>query len=472
MKYTLGLICYLFVSSITCAEQLVVYPAPQGAIQNTEFSVKVRIPGQPWQELAEYMIKVDQIRGVDHVWTESSVSYFDFSGKVEVSVTSNRRTLQSARIRPLSYGIQPQIHGDTLTFTLSQPCNLSIEVNGDIFRNLHLFANPLEDDRPDPKDPNVIYFGPGTHELPGGHLRVPSGKTCYLAGGAILKADILIRGAKDVQVRGRGIIDQSYKGGVRITNSKNVTVDGIISAKCFTGGSDHVTIRNVKVISYDKWGDGLNVLSSSNVLFDGIFCRSSDDCTTVYGTRGEFVGGCSNITMQNSTLWADVAHPIFIGLHGNTPNPELLENLKYINIDILDHKEAQIDYQGCMTIHAGDSNLVRNVRFENIRVEDFRQGQLLNIGVVYNDKYCTSPGRGVENVVFKNITYTGKNSELSMIAGYNENRKVKNVVFENLVINGTVISDDMKKPGWYKTSDMARIFVNPHVEGLKFTSTD
>ena len=30
-----------------------------------------------------------------------------------------------------------------------------------------------------------------------------------------------------------------------------------------------------------------------------------------------FKGGCKNITMQNSTLWADVAHPIFIGLHGD-----------------------------------------------------------------------------------------------------------------------------------------------------------
>jgi hypothetical protein len=58
--------------------------------------------------------------------------------------------------------------------------------------------------------------------------------------------------------------------------------------------------------------------------------------------------------------------------------PIPIENLKYINIDILDHKEAQIDYQGCIGINVGDENLVRNVYFENIRVEDFRQGQLVN----------------------------------------------------------------------------------------------
>lgn len=49
--------------------------------------------------------------------------------------------------------------------------------------------------------------------------------------------------------------------------------------------------------------------------------------------------------MQNSTLWADVAHPIFIGLHGDAEGQEVMENLNYINIDILDHKEKQIDYQ-------------------------------------------------------------------------------------------------------------------------------
>jgi hypothetical protein len=173
--------------------------------------------------------------------------------------------------------------------------------------------------------------------------------------------------------------------------------------------------------------------------------------------------------MQNSTLWADVAHPIQIGTHGSTPNPEVLENLNYINIDILDHKEPQIDYQGCLSLNAGDSNLIRNVRFENIRIEDFRQGQLVNLRVFYNNKYCTSPGRGIENVLFKDITYSGKSAEISIIAGYDSDRKVKNVVFENLVINGTKITDDMKgKPGWYKTADMARFFVGEHVEGLKF----
>ena len=449
--------------------KLVVYTAPDGALQNTDFTVKVRIPGEDWKDLPEYLIKVDEVRGTNHSVENSSVSYFDFSGEVEVSVTSNKGAIQTARIRPLSYGITPEIMGSTLTFKLSQPRNLSVEVNGDIFHNLQLFANPIDGFIPDKKDTSLIYFGPGIHQLENGKINVPSGKTVYLAGGAILMGQVLFEGVSNAKLLGRGMIDHSVKMGVMIANSKNITVEGIFCTQCATGGSDSVTIRNVKSISYYGWGDGMNVFASNNVLFDGVFCRNSDDCTTVYATRKGFEGGCRNITMQNSTLWADVAHPILIGTHGNTPKPDVIEDIRYSNIDILDHREVQVDYQGCMSINAGDNNLIRNVVFEDIRVEDFRQGQLVNLRVFYNSKYCTSPGRGIENVLFKNITYNGKNSEISIISGYNEERKVKNVVFENLVINGKLITDDMPgKPAWFKTSDMARFFVGEHVEGVLF----
>ena len=45
-----------------------------------------------------------------------------------------------------------------------------------------------------------------------------------------------------------------------------------------------------------------------------MFCRNSDDCTTAYATRKGFSGSTRNVRMRNSTLWADVAHPIFIGM--------------------------------------------------------------------------------------------------------------------------------------------------------------
>jgi hypothetical protein len=476
MKKFKSIIIALAVSSAVFSQEgnrkLVVYSVPQdlpSSHRNDDFIVSVRLPGQDWQPLPTYLVKVDEVRETKHHVENASMSYFDFSSEVEVAVTYNKETVETARIRPLSYNIVPKIEGNTLTFRLNKPCNLSVEVNGDIFHNLHLFANPTDTFVPDKKDADLIYLAPGIHKPERGQLKIPSGKTVYIAGGAVLSGQIVIDGVRDVKVLGRGMIDQTVKEGIRISNSRNILVEGVILTQIPTGGSDSVTIRNVKSISYYGWGDGMNVFASNNVLFDGVFCRNSDDCTTVYGTRKGFVGGCKNITMKNSTLWTDVAHPIFIGIHGNSEKPEILENLNYINIDILDHEEKQIDYQGCMAINAGDNNLVRNVRFENIHIEDFRRGQLVNLRIFFNPKYCTAPGRGIENVLFKDITYKGDHSEISIIAGYNEERKIKNIRFENLRINGQLISDDMPgKPAWYKTSDMARFFVGEHVENITF----
>ncbi len=447
--------------------------APQGISLNNDFTVKVRPEGKSkWVLVPTYLVKVDEVRETKHHVEHASMATFDFSEKVEIAVTYNKGEIDSARVRPLSYDIPFTIEGNTLQFSLKKPANLSVEVNGDIFHNLHLFANPLDTFKVDKKNPDLIYFGPGIHHFEGGEFRIPSGKTVYVAGGAVMMGRMLIENVHDVKLLGRGIIDPSVKMGIRIANSRNVYVEGLMATQCATGGSDSVTIRNVKVISYFGWGDGMNVFSSRNVLFDRVFCRTSDDCTTVYGTRLGFEGPSSNITMQNSTLWADVAHPIFIGIHGNVDKPEILENLNYVNIDILDHKEKQLNYQGCLAINAGDENLIRNVRFEDIRIENFRQGQLVNLRIFFNEKYCKAPGRGIENVVFKNVSYAGNRAEISVIEGYDAQRKVRNIRFENLRINGQIISDDMPgKPKWYHTGDMARIYVGPHVEGVSFLNT-
>lgn len=449
---------------------LKVYEAPKGALLNTDFTVKVRQKGEKeWRYLPSHLIKVDEVRNAKHQVEDASMAYFDFKGTIEVSVTHNRGAINTARIRPLSYGIKPVVAGNTMTFVLDQPRNLSLEINDDIFHNLLLFANPMLENIPAKNDPNVIYFGAGIHEFKGGNFKIPSNKTVYIAGDAILRGQLLIDSVENVKVIGRGMVEHTVKMGIHISRSKNILVEGVFTTQCATGGSDQVTIRNVKSVSYYGWGDGLNVFASNNVLFDGVFCRNSDDCTTVYATRKGFEGGCKNITMQNSTLWADVAHPIFIGIHGNADKSDIIEDVYYRNIDILDQKEMQLDYQGCMAINAGDNNLIRNIHFEDIRVEDFRQGQLLNLRIFFNEKYCKAPGRGIENIFFKNISYNGSGGELSMISGYDKDRKIKNIFFENLRINGKLISDSMpEKPKWYKTGDMARIFIGEHVENVVF----
>ena len=159
-----------------------------------------------------------------------------------------------------------------------------------------------------------------------------------------------------------------------------------------------------------------------------------------------------------------------IGLHGDIGRNEIIEDVVYEDVDILDHAEKQIDYQGCIAINNGDNILVRNITFRNIRIENFRQGMLFNFRVCYNKKYCQAPGRGIRDIRLENITYNGAHSELSLLTGYSPDRTIENVSFRNLVINGTLITDTMSgKPAWYKTADMARIFVGEHVSGITFS---
>lgn len=113
--------------------------------------------------------------------------------------------------------------------------------------------------------------------------------------------------------------------GISISRSHNVYIEVLVTTLCAVGDSDSVTIRNVKSISYYGWGDGIYCL---------MVCFAVIQMTVLLFMKPKGLW-CSNITMQNSVLGADVAHPIFIGLYGNSNKSEVMEILNYVNIDIL-----------------------------------------------------------------------------------------------------------------------------------------
>ncbi|MFJ4622416.1 Ig domain-containing protein [Streptomyces sp. NPDC088812] len=64
------------------------------------------------------------------------------------------------------------------------------------------------------------------------------------------------------------------------------------------------------------------------------------------------------------------------------------------------------------------------------------------------------------------------------MVGYDADHAIKNVTFQNLVINGKAIANGMRKPGWYRFEDMMPAYANEHVVNTRFlnsteaTSTD
>ena len=463
--------------------QVFTYPAPQGAPLKNDYDVYIQPRGQKeWTKIDTYMAKVNAPVGEGkHKVSEISYCFFDFTGDVFVKVITKNKKYKTARIRPDYRGTIANVQNDsTVQFLLFQPENVSVEFDGIITDNLLVFTSkhPVSKEEAEKAAKTqgraFRYYPAGmyTDET----IKVPSNTTVYLDGGSYFSGTFAIEDAENVSILGRGIA-RPAKGyeGCHIQHSKNVLIDGLIVNTCPIGGSTSVTLHNVRSISHPQWGDGLNVFGgSSDILFDRVFCRNSDDCTTTYATRKGFNGSVRNVHMRNSTLWADVAHPIFIGLHGAAagPNPEkrdTMENLLYENIDILCQAEPQVDYQGCLAINCGDNNLVRNVTFDNIRIEGILQGCIMQVKVGWNQKYCKAPGLGVGNITFRNIRYYGEQPYMSVINGYNEERKVKNITFEGLKINGRAIYDDMPgKPKWYQTADYVPMFVGNHVEGLIF----
>lgn len=467
----------LLIATFAFADQLITYPAPAGAPLNNDFTVMVQLcdankkthkQNEEWQKVDTYAWSVDRTENGKHTIEKTSVSSFESEGKIVVKLRYNKGDIHSCCICPLAAGIHPEVNGREITFMLSEPRNLSIEVNGDRYHNLQLFANPLT---PRVKKRQCArYFAPGYYDLKGDSIAVKSGETVYISGGAYIKGNLSVWKANNVKILGTGIVNpERAQEGISVRYSKNVTIDGPLTTQIPCGESDSVQISNAKVISWYGWGDGMNVFASQHVSYRHVFCRTSDDCSTIYCTRKGYRGSSRHIRVSDAVYWADVAHPIMIGLHGDIDKNEEVSDVLYENIDILQQREKQIDYQGCIAINDGDNILCRDITFRNIRIENIDEGMLFNFRVCYNKKYCHAPGRGIENITLDHISYQGKHPNLSILSGYNESRMIRNIHFQHLTINGETIYDEMPtKPKWYKTADFARIFIGEHAEGISF----
>jgi len=189
--------------------KLVTYAAPEGEPASGDFSLKVND-----REVFVYQARVSAWP-INQVWpgyqrpvdqTEmASFSYFDCAGKVQVELTSSR-DFGSVIIRPLSYGISPEVEGRVIRFEIDGPGQVVVELD-DYHKAFHLFVNPVENDKPDPDDPTLHYFGPGIHEA--GTIEMQDGETVYIEGGAIVHGVIVGRDVKDIRIAGRGILDAS-----------------------------------------------------------------------------------------------------------------------------------------------------------------------------------------------------------------------------------------------------------------------
>jgi polygalacturonase len=461
MKFS-ALLCatLLFCSICTSANiknKVVVYPAPAGETLNQNYTVAVDGKNVPvYNAKIAANDKPDQFKGISDIknshkyFDVAAFAYFDLQGTAMVTVTVPNE-VTSVKILPTAAGITATIHGHSVSFPVSSPKNLTIEINGEWVRSLHLFVNPLETNVPKATDPNVIYFGPGIHTL--SHLEVGDNKTIYVAGGAIVRAVIdsnekytvnkgdgqrnypasIILHGRNITIRGRGIIDASAcpthaRNLLFIRASKNVNVEGIILRDASTWTvpirqCDSVTVDNIKLLGYRANSDGIDICNSRYVTVKNCFIRTMDDLIVIKADKGQ--GDSKHILATKCVLWNQLAHALSIGaeLRDN------VDDVTFSDCDVIHDKGRE----WTMRIYQCDAGLVSNVRFEDIRVEEAHRFISLWIGKAVWSR-DTEYGH-IQGVSFKNITATGSPLTVDLV-GIDAGHAVKDVTFQHIIMNG------------------------------------
>lgn len=477
-----------------------IYDCPKGVALNQDFLVEVQPANsndcQQWSKVPAYATDVASINTSANEFDRHSVAVasFDFNSPVKIRVTYTTRPIETATIRPRSLGIETLLDGNKISFTLENPRDLMLELNGDKWKALHLLTNEIDSEAPTEDNDNVWYFGPGINQgsaaskvTDGVNLMVPSGKTVYLAGGAFITFRLNFVNVSDSAVRGHGFIlgpkggyvQRELGGAIYMSGASNIRMEGITSLGAVgfslsAGECKDVIVNRYRSFSSAGNGDGIDFFCSSNITIENCFLRNSDDTIALYSHRWDWYGDSKNILIQNCVLLPDVAHAINMGTHGNPQKPETTSNVTIKNIDILDHEENQMWYQGCIAINAADENLFHDIHVEDVRVERITRGQLVNIRVMQNSMWTTAPGRAIRNVTFKNVSLDMRDSQVanpSMLLGYNQTRRIENVTFENLRIGEKEIHEAMDKPRWFMVSDFVPLFANEHVENVKFVKS-
>ncbi len=420
----------LFYATSAGFAQTTVFPAPVDFSYANDFKVKVN--GN------ESFVYDNRVAGY---------TIFEIDGETTVEVEFSGK-IYDVDIRPKSLNIVPRVVDGKVIFTLSNPCNLSVEINKNLKRPLFIFANHPSRVAPLKGGTHVHYFEGGkVHHI--GRLTLKSNDTVYIESGAVVKGSFFLDSIQNVRIYGHGILDGAcvYEKGqermIEINRCSNITVEGIVinDSKHWTAPcnkSRNITYRNIKVVSGNDWDDGVDVVSSQHVLIDGCFIRTKDDCIALkagvtYYTDFFNQLPTRDVQVVNCVLWnAEWGNGLEIGFETRA---DTIQDVVFRNNDLI-HVEGP---EGTFTIHNGDRAVVKDVLYENIRVEDSR-GILVDFKIL-DSQYSKDKEKGqIRDITFRNITVTEDIPLPSLFLGYDESHGIENIRFDNFRVNGKQIN--------------------------------
>lgn len=433
------------------AAQLITYPQLSG-LQGCQFPYAVQAKqdgASAYTAIPLYNALVTNQSGSQ---VNTTVANFDCEGKIDIKIIFSG-TVSSAAVRPASLNITPTISNNTITFSIPGPEKFYVDINGDHYNNcIHIIANPMEANPPQNGDPNVIFVPTGTNIM--NTITLSSGQTLYVQGGAAV-AGVVANDVTNVKILGRGFIYRASYNALEVKRSSNVTIDGVIDLNHGWGGNggaglncaqtNNLSISNTASFSSKKWGDGYDIFCSNGVNIHDVFIRTNDDAITFYGGgKSGYTGTCENATVTNSVLLPDLAQAIHVGVYGDQNTDEEIRDVTVANVDIDDW--SRTSGRPVIYFTVGDRVRAANFKFSNIRVTGYMEPSFgksfIGMAVVYNSTYNYNPGREIDSIYFTNCSYNQPGyTPGSSINGYDTNRRIKNIWFYALKINGTNITN-------------------------------
>lgn len=333
--------------------------------------------------------------GVQRDISQTETAYFvsvDDDFPIDLKIYIEEVDIESIEIRPKSKGVSYKMSENTVSFSVKEPGQFTVEINGR-HNALHIFANEVYEYIPQKDD---IYFGKGEHFA--GLITPKSRQRVVIDKDAVVHGIMYIKDADNVTVEGRGILDGSiyprgndghheiykpfsemgltekdvhYTGLFNAYSCKNLKIDGIIlkDSQLWTmiirNGCDGVLINNIKIVGQWRYNsDGINLCASKNIVLKNTFIRSFDDCIIVRAPHldGE-VGGCENIVVENCVLWCDWGKNLEIW---SGCKDSLIRNVSYKNIYIIHVQNIAMSID---TWFGSESIEVEDISYDTVYVE-------------------------------------------------------------------------------------------------------
>lgn len=407
-------------------------------------------------------------------------------GPIDLELTSEA-AVESVVIRPQRLGLKADFDAHTIRFHMDKPEKVSVEINGSYKNNIVIWASAPRDNALDLSGKVIRYAAGETSlaDLPDGQLVISEDNTVlYLEKGAVVHGRVLFRDCKNITV----FLDEDavVHGRIHAENVENLKVCGF-GAICAEGydrnedtvhtmdlrrcknvevfdiclldsvswtlrvfGCDDVHIDNINIAGCRGNSDGVDICGSRNVLAERCFIRNWDDG---FVAKAFDTGDLENVVCRNSTIWNDFARPIEVGVEVRADNAR---NLRFENIDII-HSVTGYPLMG---IHHGDHARLRDIVFENIRIEDAPGAQIFDIRItnsVWNEDKVMGD---IDGLLIKDIYLNGEQPILpsrSRLQGFDEEHMIRNVTMENICFNGKFAT----------TIDECMVNVMDFVEGVQ-----